>query len=427
MRTIIGPAMAVACFLGLAATAYADVSAIITDNAAPCVRIRVTPKASAKSTGCLTPGTAVTITASSPYWRKVTHADGTGWIAKKFLRTTSTGTASAAADQWLEVHIVDVGQGDGIWIHTPDDGSDNGRFEGKNIIIDGGPDRSDANNALLSYVQRFAHEGAVIDALLISHPHTDHYRGANGILDHYEVRTIYDPGYPKGGTEYPKFRDKLKTKADAKVMIGRDDFAPLSWGTELDAQILHSFGIPGVDLGAKDNTKENNSSIVLRLQYGRHTFLFMGDAEGKERHDDPATAHYIEEYLLNNIPAERLRATVLKIGHHGSETSSSTPFIRAVDPQILVVSSGRKDFGRNDNHVFLPDDSTLSRYCCHNDDVRIYRTDQDDEAEGRKETDDADGDHIVIRTNGETITVQAYSNGVPITIDACEPGCEEEQ
>jgi competence protein ComEC len=405
----------------LALEARADLAAVVVAD--PCAQLRVAPKSSATPVTCLASGTTVTVVASSPYWRKVTLPGKTGWVAKKYLQTT--GAPSAPADDlWLEVHIVDVGQGDGIWIHTPDDGLDNGRFDGKNIIIDGGPDRKDAANALYQYLTRFAHQDAVIDALLISHPHTDHYRGANSILDHYDVKEIYDSGYPKGGVEYPKFRTKMQDQDGARVMIGRDTFAPLSWGTELDAEILHSFGISGVNLGTKENTKENNSSIVLRLQYGKHTFLFMGDAEGKERHDDPATAHYIEEYLLRAIPPERLRATVLKLGHHGSETSSSTPFIKAVDPQIVIASSGRKNFGSGSRNVFLPDASTLRRYCCHNEEVRIYRTDQDDEAEGRTDATDADGDHIVIRTNGETLTVQAFSNGVPITMDACDPRCE---
>jgi competence protein ComEC len=414
----------VTLFASLPATA--EVTAVLTEDATPCAQLRVAPKSTANRIGCLAPGTAVEVIASSPYWRQVHQGDRIGWVAKKFLRTTSTApTAAVEPERWLEVHIVDVGQGDGIWIQTPDDGVANGRFEGRNIVIDGGPDRAEDTNQLYKYLKAFAHEDAVIDALVISHPHTDHYRGANSILDHYEVKAIYDSGYPKGGVEYPKFRQKLKDQADAAVMIGRDTFTPPSWGSELDVEILHSFGIEGVDLGPKDNTKENNSSIVLRLQYGKHTFIFMGDAEGKERHDDPATAHYIEEFLLRTVPPERLKATVLKIGHHGSETSSSTPFIEAVSPEILVVSSGRKDFGRGNNHVFLPDMSTLRRYCCHDPATRIYRTDQDDEAEGLTDATDADGDHIVIRTNGETITVQAFSAGVPITMDGCHPGCGE--
>lgn len=127
----------------------------------------------------------------------------------------------------------------------------------------------------------------------------------------------------------------------------------------------------------------------------------MGDAEGKERNQTPEQARYVEKILLETVPPEKLKATVLKPGHHGSETSSTLPFINAVDPEIVVVSSGRKPFGE----TYIPDASTLRRYCCHNSRIRIYRTDQNDEAEHRDVTNDADGDDIVIRTNGTTIEV----------------------
>ena len=72
--------------------------------------------------------------------------------------------------------MVDVGQGEGIWIHTFDDNiPGNGRYEGYNIIVDGGPNGLDPTNELLRYVRNVAHPGAVIDALIITHPHIDHF------------------------------------------------------------------------------------------------------------------------------------------------------------------------------------------------------------------------------------------------------------
>ena len=98
--------------------------------------------------------------------------------------------------------------------------------------------------------------------------------------------------------------------------------------------------------------------------------------------------------------------------------ASTLPFIQAVNPEILIVSSGRKNF----NGPFLPDASTLRRYCTHNPAIRIFRTDQNDEAEGRTTANDADGDHIVIRTNGTTTIVTAFENGQPFTPEVgCAP------
>jgi competence protein ComEC len=171
-------------------------------------------------------------------------------------------------------------------------------------------------------------------------------------------------------------------------------------------------------MGSSENTRTNNASLVMKLTYGTQSFLFMGDAEGKERADSPDTPRYAEARMLADpVVAGKLKSTVLKVAHHGSESSSTMPFIRAVDADIVIVSSGRKNF----NGPFLPDRSTLQRYCTHKPTTRIYRTDQNDEAEGRTTANDADGDHIVIRTNGKTTIVEARENGHPFAVTACTP------
>ena len=406
-----------------AAVAAAAPEAVVRADAEPCLKLRASPSASAVVLGCLAPGTQVEVLEQAPYWRKVQQGNREGWVAKKFLADVAEAApvSAAEADQWLEVHFVDVGQGDGIWIHTADDGIDNGKFEGKNIVIDGGPRDTDAKNAFLAYLKEFAHPDAVIDALFITHPHDDHYPGASGILRNFTVKTVYDPGFPKGGTKYPNFLALARSEPDVDVRLGKDSFGTLDWGSELQAEILYSY--PGSPEGlGSGNTLENNASIVLRLQYGDQVFLFMGDAEGKERQGSPTDPRFVERILLDTVP-EKLHATVLKIAHHGSETSSTQQFIDAVNPQIVVVSSGRKNF----NGTFLPVTSTLRRYCCHNASTLIFRTDQDDELEGRTTANDADGDHVIIRTNGKEITVQAYSAGQPITMDRCLPACIPEQ
>jgi competence protein ComEC len=399
----------------------------VRDDAQPCLNIRARPESSARSFECLTPGTAVDAVGTAPYWRQVRLADGrTGWAAKKFLEVVAAPAADTAPavdrdDAWLEVHVVDVGQGDGIWIHTFDDNiPGNGRYEGYNIIIDGGPDASDAKNELLRYVLEKAHERAVIDALVITHPHDDHYPGAEGILRHFEVRDFYDSGYPKEGVKWARFRalvDSERYQGQPIVEhIGRANFGTPAWGSELRVSLLYAYPGSPAGLGSK-NTLENNASIVIRLEYGTQSMLFMGDAEGKDRGDSPDRPKYAERFLLDSVGAAALRSTVLKIAHHGSETSSTIPFINAVDPDYVVVSSGRRSFSGS----FLPDATTLARYCDHKSETRIYRTDQDDEAEGRSTVNDADGDNILISTNGKETRVQAFSAGNPITPTSCVP------
>lgn len=396
----------------------------IRGTAVPCLKVRSLPAPDAAPLACLVPGTTVTGIGAAPYWRQIQLADGrTGWAAKKFLDLSGTPAPPPAAspDAWLEVHVIDVGQGDGIWIHTYDDGiPGNGIYEGRNIIIDGGPDASDSRNALLKYVLARAHENAVIDALIITHPHDDHYPGAEGILRHFEVRQYYDPGYPKEGPKYAGFLAMVRAESalgsPIVMHMGRSNFGTLDWGNELQVQVLYAY--PGSPDGlGSGNTLENNASIVLRLVDGSQSILLMGDAEGKDRDDPPDSARYAERILLDSVGAAGLHSTVLKIAHHGSETSSTLPFIRAVDPQYVVVSSGRKSF----NGRFLPDATTLARYCAHNPAIRIYRTDQDDAAQGRTSATDADGDDVLIRTNGSVTMVEGMADGVPVHPTACVP------
>ena len=198
---------------------------------------------------CLEPGTQVTVLDSIPYWRKVHLQDGReGWVAKKYIEPVSspspaTPPSSLPQNAWLEVHFVDVGQGDGIWIHTHDDGiAGSGIFEGKNIVIDEGPDSSDANNAMLTYLQARAHQDAILDALIVTHSHNDHYPGAEGILRHFQVNAYYDPGYPKGGTAYPSFLSEVRQETangqPVQFLLGRSNFGQLNLGGELKAEVL---------------------------------------------------------------------------------------------------------------------------------------------------------------------------------------------
>jgi hypothetical protein len=91
-----------------------------------------------------------------------------------------------------------------------------------------------------------------------------------------------------------------------------------------------------------------------------------------------------------------------------------------VAPEIVVVQSGRKVF----SGTFIPDASTLRRYCCADPGTRIYRTDQNDEVEGLTAANDTDGDHVVIRTNGTELEVHSFEGGEPFTASSCQPACE---
>jgi competence protein ComEC len=397
---------------------------VVRSSVSTCLNVRDDHDDEATSIACLTAGTPVIVVGSFPYWREITFGNNQrGWVAKKYIEPAETPapdtSTSIPSDAFLTIHFVDVGQGDAIWIQTHDDEIDgNGKFEGYSIVIDGGPYSADNSNPLLPYMEVPAHHGADVEALLITHPHTDHFRGAETISRHFTVNHYYDPGYPSQLSSYKAFLDSMKGTGDSNpranhIHIGQQNFGVINWGSELQVEVLYSWNGDSQNTLGSGGTEVNNSSIVLRIQYGNHVFLFMGDTEGKKRSDPPSTLKYTEKILLATVP-DKLKATVLKIAHHGSETSSTSQFIEAVDPDIVIVQSGRKAF----HGTFLPDNSTLQRFCSHNPEVRIYRTDQGDE--GLSVQAAVDKDNIIIRSNGSgQPQVQAFQGGIPFPGNFC--------
>lgn len=302
----------------------------------------------------------------------------------------------------LRVHFVDVGQGDAIWIQGP---AGECTADGLNIVIDGGP-TSGKNNRLITYLETYKLEkDSMIDYAILTHPHDDHYPGMLDVLKNYRVKTIVDSGFPKTGPEFQKFVTAAKTEkvggASAKfVELRKQPGFRFPACTGLRLSILYGdTDRPG--LGSK-NSRENNASTVLRLEYKSFSFLFVGDLEGKDRKEPGDTLKLGEKALLEKAAPEKLRATVLKVGHHGSETSSTLSLIRAVQPEVIVIQSGRKAF----SGTFLPDRTVLARYKMELPAVTIVRTDEGDEAEGLDTKDDSDGDDIAIVTDGSSLRVR---------------------
>lgn len=205
----------------------------------------------------------------------------------------------------LIVAYLNVGQGDAIYIETP---------SGIQILIDAGPDRSVLRE--LGDIMPF-HDRS-IDVVIATHPDRDHIGGFPDILKRYDVSLFIEPGVASTIGEYAFIQDD----AVQKLIVDRPLQITLGGrGEEVVLNIL----FPDRDVSGLE---KNAASIIVQLVYGEHTFLFTGDSPKS-----------IEKYLVSKY-GSALESDVLKLGHHGSKTSSSELFIKTVDPEYAIVSAG---------------------------------------------------------------------------------------
>ena len=245
-----------------------------------------------------------------------------------------TGGGGSASGT-LEVYFFDVGQGDSELIRLPG---------GENILIDAGT--SSTEDELVGELRSLGAE--TLDLVVATHPHADHIGGMAAVIDAFDVRQVVMPRVSESDTPTTKtYENLLQSIADKGLTI-----TPAEPGDELlssGGAVLTVLAPNGEDYGDL-----NNYSVVLRLTYGEDSFLFTGDAEEASE----------EEMLSLDWP---LTATVLKCGHHGSETSTSPALLDAVSPQYAVISCGV------DNDYGHPDAVTLEKLEAAG--AEVFRTD----------------------------------------------------
>ena len=243
--------------------------------------------------------------------------------------------------RFLEVIFFDVGQGDAIFIETP---------SYHQILIDGGPD----STILEKLSKEMPFWDRSIDLIILTHPERDHLTGLIEVLEKYKVENILWTGIVRDTAEYKEWK-KLIEEEKAEIFIAKagQKISCLTWQIkQCDLEILQPFE----SLEGKEFKDSNNTSIISKLVFGKNSFLFTGDAykdvEGK----------------LINKEAE-IDSDVLKVAHHGSKTSSSEEFIKAVSPEIAVISVGRENKYGHPNQEVL---ELLEKYG-----IRVLRTDKD--------------------------------------------------
>jgi competence protein ComEC len=244
---------------------------------------------------------------------------------------------AASSEKPLEVDFLDIGQGDSILIKTP---------FGQNILIDGGPD----NSVIRRLGENLPFWDRTIDLMILTHPHDDHVSGLVEVLQRYQVKKILYSGVNHTSPSYLAWLAEIKKRKISVVIVNRQQIINL--GPNCRLEILS----PRQNLVAKTVENLNNTSIVARLVYQQAKFLFTGDAEKEEEDDLLATG-------------ADLSTQVLKVCHHGSNTSSGEKFLAAVRPQIAVIQVGA------DNQFGFPSRRVLKRL--EKIGIKVYRTDRD--------------------------------------------------
>lgn len=231
------------------------------------------------------------------------------------------------------IDFLDVGQGDAAIIETP---------AGQNVLIDGGPGDAVVSklDKLLPFYKR------KLDAVVLTHPHSDHLAGLIKIVDSYDIKTFYMTGVVYSTPEYNQLLEKLKTNNIPIKTVVRGDHL------DFDDEIRLDFLYPDRLLEGKTLENVNNSSIVTRLVWGKSSILMTGD---------------LEKDQLDSLDQFSIKSDVLKVPHHCSSDGVDRRFVAAVAPRYTVISVGKdNDFGH-------PAASCLNLL----KGTQVYRTDSD--------------------------------------------------
>ena len=245
---------------------------------------------------------------------------------------TDINTSVNSNSNLLIVSFIDVGQGDSILIQTPNC---------KNILIDAG--ESFAEGVVYNYLK--VKNINKIDVLIATHPHTDHIGGMAFIINNFDIGSIY---MPKASTTKQEYEDLIRAIKNKGLSIIT---AKAGVTIDLDSSITINMVAPI----SKSYDDLNDYSAVIKITYKNNSFLFAGDA-----------SNISEQEILDS--GVNIKADVLKVGHHGSSTSSSAAFLNAVSPKYAIISVGKDNIDGNNKQETLDRLNSVG--------AKVYRTDE---------------------------------------------------
>ena len=227
------------------------------------------------------------------------------------------------------VHYIDVGQGDSIFVKLPD---------GKSMLIDAG--ENDQGGKVIDYIKSTGED--YLDYVVATHPHSDHIGGMDDVINSVDIGTFYMPDCTTSTVTYESMIDALENN-NVKVKQAKSGVVICDYA-DVKIEILSPTEDSYDDL--------NNYSAVVKLTYKNKSFLFMGDAET-----------YVEKLITSDVSAD-----VIKLGHHGSSTSSGAKFLNRVNPDMAVISCGK------DNEYGHPHKEIIKRL--EKLEITAFRTDE---------------------------------------------------
>ena len=278
-----------------------------------------------------------------------------------FVENDDEASISTFSSGTLKVNYIDVGQGDSIFIQLPNN---------KTMLIDAGEAYKSDN--VINYLNDLGI--TKINYVIGTHPHTDHIGGLEEVINTFDIGSIYMPRAVSTSKTYEDLLTTISSKG-LKVKTAKSGVVVLD-----EDNLKLEFIAPNSD----SYSELNNYSAVLKLTYLDNTFLFMGDAETLS-----------EDEITNEIKAD-----VIKVGHHGSDSSSSLEFVKKVSPEYAIIMVG---VGNSYNH---PYQSIIDRY--ESVGAKVLRTDLDGnivcDSDGKKVTCDGDKDSSSNSNSNSTST-----------------------